>query len=170
MCDTRNHEYQDLLAFVNSVTSLFIVGCSIKIFTNQRSCQAFVERSGQSSLVASTCMNRESRTNRSKDALRSNRFRRSHRSEWIFGHCSIAVGRKSHQWRMRRQLASVSIVDSFGSLELEAPKYWSWSMRYSHWDKRFRQRACWPSVATTNNRHPSSGIAIASNASPRPSG
>lgn len=134
------------------------------VFTNRRRCWAFFERSVQNSLAASIYMSRESRTNHSKGELQSNRFRRTHRNVSLFDHHSIVAmdPPMNHPWPMWRRLVSVDIADSFGNLESVALMCSLSSIhRHNHLDRIFRQPACWPNAARTNNRHPSNGIVIA---------
>lgn len=113
----------------------------IELFTNRFHCLAFFVRSVQSSLVASICMSPESRTSHSKGALQSNQSRHIHHNVWIFGRYLVAVDQLIHRWPMKRQLSSVDIVDSFGSLEWVAPMCLSSLIHYSHLDRKFQRQA-----------------------------
>lgn len=113
----------------------------IELFTNRFHCLAFFARSVQSSLVASICMSPESRTSHSKGALQSNQSRHIHHNVWIFGRYLVAVDQPIHRWPMKRQLSSVDIVDSFGSLEWVAPMCLSSLIHYSHLDRKFQRQA-----------------------------
>lgn len=113
----------------------------IELFTNRRRCLAFFVRSVQSNLVASICSCQESRTNRSRDELRSNRFHRSHHSGLFFGHCSTVVGLMSHRWPMMRRHAFANIVDNFESLERMVLVYSLLLTHCNHLDRRFQQQA-----------------------------
>lgn len=143
------------------------------LFTNR--ChwnQASFVRIGRNSPVASICMSRESRTNRSTDVLRSNRCRRSHRSECFYFHhcrCIALVDRRMHPMLKMLQRVFVNTADRLGSLEQAVHWSMSWSTSGSrpYSGRRFRRRAYWPNVVMTNNHHPSNDSAIADSVSLR---
>lgn len=130
-------------------------------------------RIAQSSLVASICMSPESRTNRNTSALRSNRCHRSHRNErfycrrcyWIVP----AMDRPMRQMLTMLRHDAANIVDKLGNLERAGhwSMLWLTSGNRPCSDRIFRQRACWPNVAMTNNHHPSNDNVIASIALPQ---
>lgn len=133
--------------------------------------QASFVHIGQSSLVASICMSLESRTNRSTNALQSNRCHRSRHNEHFYcRHCQCTVlepDRQTHQMRTMHQHVFANIVDRLGNpvrvVQLSMLSLSSDNRPCS--DKRFRRQAYWPNAVTTNNRRPSSDSGIVSNGS-----
>lgn len=113
----------------------------LKIFTNRyRRCRAFFGHNVQNSLVASICMSLESKTNRSKDALQSNQFHRSHHNVSLFDHY-LLVDQMNHRRAMWRQLVFVNIVDSFGNPQRMVPVCLLLLIHRNHLDKKFQQQA-----------------------------